>query len=351
MAKTKVAIIGGTGYGGGELCRQMLQHPDVELVIVSSIDYVGDLLGDVHLNLAGLTDLRFEEIPASEVAAAADVVFLGLPHTVSAHIVGEIRDTPATIIDLSGDFRLLDEGVYNANYKATHPHPDLLGTFVYGFPEFNREAIAASNRIASPGCHATAVELTLFPFAKAGLLNGVVQTMSATGSSGAGAYPKPVTHHAVRTQNLKIYGPLCHQHRFEIMRLLGEAGAGPDFRMDMVAMSAPLARGILATSWIEVPAEYDEGAIKEVIEAAYGDAPMVKTIYNRTPQVVAIAGTNYAEIGVTVGEVHGDTRTVIVVSAIDNLLKGGAGQAVQSMNIRLGLPETAGLMGYMGIWP
>ncbi len=347
----KAAIIGGTGYAGAELCRQLLQHPDVELVTVSSIDRVGEKLGDVHLNLCELSDLRFEEIPAIEVAAEVDVVILGLPHTVSSTIAGELRDAKAKVIDMSGDFRLLDVDVYNENYKTTHPHPDMLGTYVYGFPELNREAIASATRIASPGCHATAVELCLLPLAKAGLLNQPVQTVSATGSSGAGAYPKPVTHHAERVNNIKLYGVLAHMHRHEINRCLNEAGAGEGFRLDMTAISAPLARGILATSFTEIPAEFDHAAVEAIYQETYGNRPMVKLPKGRTPQVVAIAGTNYSEVGFTLSEVHGDTRTLVSVAAIDNLLKGGAGQAIQNMNITLGLPETAGLMSYMGIWP
>lgn len=347
----KAAIIGGSGYGGAELCRQLLQHGDVELVTVSSIDFVGQKLGDVHLNLEGLTDLRFEKIPATEVVKGVDVVFLGLPHTVSSSIAGEIRDTDATIIDLSGDFRLLNVDDYNYNYSTTHPYPEMLGSYVYGFPELNREQIQTAKRIASPGCHATAVGLGLLPLAKAGLLDGPVFTTSATGSSGAGAYPKPVTHHAVRVNNLKLYGILKHVHRYEIARLAREAGATENFSLEMTAISAPLTRGILAHTMLEIPAHFDEAAVMELYQGTYGDQPMVKVLTNRTPQTVAIVGTCYAEVGFTLGPVRGDKRTLVSISALDNLLKGGAGQAVQSMNISLGLADDAGHVGYMGIWP
>ncbi len=347
----KAAIIGGTGYGGAELCRQLLQHDQVELVTVSSIDHVGAKLGDVHLNLEGLSDLRFEEMPATEVVKGVDVVFLGLPHTVSSHIAGEIRDTDATIIDLSGDFRLLDVDVYNANYSTTHPHPDLLGTYVYGLPELNREQIRGAKRIASPGCHATSVGLTLLPLAKAGLLDGPVFTTSATGSSGAGAYAKPITHHAVRVNNIKLYGIFKHVHRHEIYRLATEAGATENFSLEMTGVSAPLTRGILSHSMLTVPASLDEAAVMEIFQQTYGDQPMIKILDGRTPQTIPIIGTCFAEVGFTLGPVRGDWRSLVSIASLDNLLKGGAGQAVQSMNISLGLDDRAGFLGYPGIWP
>ncbi len=347
----KAAIIGGTGYGGAELCRQLLQHDQVELVRVSSIDHVGEKLGDVHLNLEGLTDLRFEEMPATEVVKDVDVVFLGLPHTVSSHIAGEIRDTDATIIDLSGDFRLLDVDTYNENYSTKHPYPELLGTYVYGLPELNREQIRTSKRIASPGCHATSVGLTLLPLAKAGLLDGPVFVTSATGSSGAGAYPKPITHHAVRVNNIKLYGIFKHVHRYEIYRMAREAGATENFSLEMTGVSAPLVRGILSSTMVEIPASLDEAAVWDIYQRAYGDQPMIKLLKDRTPQTVGIIGTNYAEVGFNLGPVRGDKRTLVSIVALDNLLKGGAGQAVQSMNITLGLDDRAGFLGYPGIWP
>ena len=347
----RAAIIGGTGYGGAELCRQLLQHPSVELVRVSAIDHVGEALGEVHHNLLGVTDLVFEELPAREVGRNVDVVFLGLPHTVSSRIVGELADAEALLIDLSGDFRLRDVGAYNASYHTTHPHPELIPGFVYGLPELNRRALERARRVASPGCFATAIGLGLVPLAQAGLLQHPVGTVACTGSSGSGAYAKAGTHHPVRAGNLKAYKPLVHQHRPEIEQILRDAGAGPGFALDFVPVSAPLVRGILATSMTSVPAGVGEGEVREAFAGAYRSEPFVKLPQKRLPEVVAVAGTNFAEVGFALGAPRGDVRTLTVVSAIDNLVKGGAGQAVQSMNICLGLPETAGLVGYLGIWP
>jgi len=347
----KASIIGGTGYGGAELCRQLLQHPQVELTRVCAIDNVGRNLGEVHYNLAGHTDLTFENLPPEEAVAGVDVCFLGLPHKVSADIAPDLIGLGAKIIDLSGDFRLRDAEVYARYYHRAHPRPDLLGSFAYGLPELNREAIAAATEIASPGCFATAITVGLLPFARAGLLTEKVRTVACTGSSGSGAYAKAGTHHPLRAGNLKIYRPLDHQHRPEIEQTLRDAGAAPSFHLDFVPVSAPLVRGILANSIFDVPAEFDEDAVAQLYHDAYGHQPFVKVISGRFPEVVAVAGTNYAEVGFSVGPARDGLRTVVAVCAIDNLVKGGAGQAVQSMNITLGLEEDAGLAGYMGIWP
>ena len=347
----KAAIIGGTGYGGAELCRQLLQHPEVELTRVSAIDHVGELLGDVHLNLEGVTDLRFEDIPAKEAAAGVDAVLLGLPHTVSSKVVGELRETDVRIIDMSGDFRLRDVDTYNAYYNTTHPHPELLDSFTYGLPELNRSEIKASRRIACPGCFATCTALGLLPLAKGGVLKRLVGTVACTGSSGSGAYAKDGTHHPVRAANLKAYNPLKHRHAPEVEQTLRAAGAGEGFHLDFVPISAPLVRGILATSMVEIDADVTEHQVTDFFESTYSEAPFVKLPKQRLPQVVAIAGTNFAEVGFTFGPQRGDVRTLVVLSAIDNLVKGGAGQALQCMNLTLGLAENAGLVGDFGIWP
>lgn len=347
----RAAIIGGTGYGGAELCRQLLQHPDIELLRVSAIDHVGQRLGEVHLNLEGHTDLVFEDVPAREVASGVDVVLLGLPHTVSSTIVGEIADLDVRIIDLSGDFRLRDVAVYNAHYHTEHPHPELIEQFVYGLPELNRDRIKEARWVASPGCFATCITLGLLPLARAGLLQGPVRTVACTGSSGSGAYAKPSTHHPIRVNNLKAYKILRHQHRPEIEQSFRDAGAGPGARLDFVPISAPLARGILATSLIDVPADTDEADLAERYRETFRDHPFVKVVSHRTPEVVAVAGTNYAEVGFQLGPRDGDVRPLVALCAVDNLIKGGAGQAVQSLNLCLGLPETSGLIGTMGIWP
>lgn len=339
MKRFKASILGGSGYGAAEIIRRLLIHPDVELVRVASIDHIGEPLASAHPNLEGLTSLRFEQLTPEQTASGVDVVFLGLPHKVSANVVPKIIDSGAIIIDLSGDFRLRDAGAYERYYGVKHPAPELLARSTYGLPELNRAAIRSSKFIASPGCFATTIALGLLPAAKAGLLAGGVETVAITGSSGSGTAPSAGTHHPVRAQNLKTYKPLVHQHLPEITQTLSQAGAS-DLRLHFVPVSAPLTRGIFATSFVHVPA----GTTKDQIERAYASAfegePFVRRPHNRLPEVAAVGGSNYVEVGFELGEVEGSGRVLACFSALDNLIKGGAGQAVESMNLALGLDET-----------
>src|SRR5499427_4073890 len=225
MKRFKAVVIGGTGYGGAEMIRRLLIHPDVELVRVVAVDHVGEPLGAAHPPLTGRTALRFENIPPGEAAAGCDVALLGLPHKVSATHAPDILKTGAKVVDMSGDFRLSDAAAYKRYYGATHPHPELLGTFVYGLPELNRERIKSARAVASPGCFATTIELGLLPLARAGLLSGTVEVVGITGSSGAGVVPTATTHHPTRSVNLRTYKPLEHQHIPEIVETLTQAGA------------------------------------------------------------------------------------------------------------------------------
>lgn len=343
MARFKAAVIGGSGYGANEIMRRLLVHPEVELIRVASIDYVGKPLGAAHPNLEGLSDLRFEDIPPEEAAKGADVVLLGLPHTVSSAFVPRlVKAGVKKVIDLSGDFRLKDVASYERYYHAKHPCPELLAEAVYGLPELNRDAIRAASLVASPGCFATATEIGLMALARAGLLRGQVRTLAITGSSGSGAAAKEGTHHPVRAQNLKTYKPLSHQHVPEILELLEAAGAR-ELTLHFAPVSAPLTRGIFVSSFVTLPAEVTEEQVAEAFAAAYGDEPFVRMPEGRLPEVVAVAGSNYLEVGFQWGPVVGGERTIMCFSAIDNLIKGGAGQAIQSMNITLGLDETLSL--------
>lgn len=342
MKRFKASILGGSGYGAAEIIRRLLIHPEVELVRVASIDHVGEPLSSAHPNLEGLTALRFEQLTPEETARGVDVVFLGLPHKVSAGAVPKLLPSGATIIDLSGDFRLKDVASYERYYGAAHPAAELLGRAVYGLPELNRAAIRSAKLIASPGCFATTVTLGLLPLAKAGLLRGAVETVGITGSSGSGVAPQAGTHHPVRAQNLKTYKPLQHQHIPEIAETLVGAGA-LDFSLHFVPVSAPLTRGIFATSFTRVGKDVTKEQLEAAFQRAYEDEPFVRAPKKRLPEVVAVSGSNYAEVGFELGPVEGDARVVACFSALDNLIKGGAGQAVESMNLALGLDETLSL--------
>lgn len=355
-ARPRAAIIGGTGYGGAELIRLLRWHPGVELVRVTSIDHVGEPLEAVHRNLPK-TGLVFENIPATEAAQGVDVVFLALPHKVSATLGGELAAVDARIVDLSGDFRLRDRDAYRIFYGDEHPHPEHLGTWVYGLPELNKQEIRGARRVASPGCFATTIALGLLPLAQSGLLQGPVHTVGITGSSGSGAYAQIGTHHPLRANNLKTYKVLNHQHTPEIEQTLRDAadrgGHAPDFSLAFVPVSAPLARGILVNSFVAVPDRLDGKAVAELFREYYADAPFVRVLGSKvTAEVVAVKGSMYVDLSWSLGQVDPVTglRQLVVTTALDNLVKGGAGQAVQSMNLMFGLPETLGIDA-PGLWP
>jgi N-acetyl-gamma-glutamyl-phosphate reductase len=343
------AILGGSGYGGAELIRRLLVHPEVQLVRVASVDHVGEPLGDAHPSLEGRCDLVFEDLAPAAAARGVDVVLLALPHGVSARWMPELVATGVRVVDMSGDFRLRDAAAYARFYGRPHPSPELLSRFVYGLPEANRERIRGARLVAAPGCFATTVELALLPLARAGLLEGVVHVQGITGSSGSGVSPSAGTHHPVRAANLRTYRPLEHQHVPEIEQALSGAGAR-DLALRFVPVSAPLVRGILATCFVEVPDSWTEERLGALYREAYAGEPFVRVPRRRLPEVAAVSGSNHAEVGVAAGPASGGRRTAVVLGATDNLVKGGAGQAIQDMNLMLGLPEGRALED-PGPWP
>jgi N-acetyl-gamma-glutamyl-phosphate reductase len=279
-----------------------------------------------------------------------DVVLLGLPHTVAAKHVPELAAIPGLkVVDMSGDFRLKDAAAYQTHYKHVHPCPALLAEFVYGLPELQRERIRGARLVASPGCFATSIELMLLPLARAGLLEGVIHVQGITGSSGSGVAASAGTHHPVRAANLKAYKPLEHQHVPEIVEALGAAGAR-DLQLRFVPVSAPLGRGILSTGFLELPEAWTQARLEALYREAFAGEPFVRVPRARLPEVAAVAGSNYAEVGLVAGPAAGGRRTVTVFGALDNLVKGGAGQAIENMNLMLGLDERASLAD-PGPWP
>jgi N-acetyl-gamma-glutamyl-phosphate reductase len=348
----KAAVVGGTGYTGAELIRRLLVHPDVELARVASVDHVGEPLGAVHPTLEGWTDLKFEALSPEEAARDMDVVMLGLPHRVSAEAVHAIRrQTNARILDLSGDFRLRDGAAYERHYGAPHPHPEELasGQFVYGLPELYRDRLRTARSVAAPGCFATAIELALLPLAKAGLLRGPVEVVGITGSSGSGTTPSAATHHPVRASNLRTYKPLEHQHVPEILQTLGDAGAR-ELSLHFVPVSAPLVRGIHVTCFAHVADKVDPSDLRALWHETYAREPFVRVPAHRLPEVAAVKSTCFAEVAPVAGELRDGSRLVACFGALDNLVKGGAGQVIQSMNIMLGLDERLTLWE-PGAWP
>jgi N-acetyl-gamma-glutamyl-phosphate/LysW-gamma-L-alpha-aminoadipyl-6-phosphate reductase len=356
-SRVRAAIIGGTGYGGAELIRLLITHPGVELVRVTSIDSVGEPLEAVHRNL-GKTGLVFEKMEPKYAAEGVDVVFLALPHKVSATLGDTLAGLSAKIVDLSGDFRLRDAAAYKTFYGDTHPHPTYLtdDSWVYGLPELNKSAIQRARKVASPGCFATTIALGLLPLAASGRLRGAIHTVGITGSSGSGAYASIGTHHPLRANNLNTYKVLNHQHTPEIEQTLRDgcrkSGHEPAFSLSFVPVSAPLVRGILVNSFVPVSADIDDRQVAALFADYYRDAPFVRVLGSKVQaEVVAVKGSMYVDVSWTLGQsdVDGD-RALVVTTALDNLVKGGAGQAVQSMNLMFGLPETQGIDA-AGLWP
>lgn len=340
---TRVSVLGATGYGGGELLRLLLGHPEVELAHATSRSRDGVPVAAVHRNLERVSDLRFTSPSDDALAAESDVLIGAMPHGASAEVLARFVDRGVRVVDLSGDFRLQDVATYARWYKREHPRPDLLPRAVYGCPEAHRDAMRSASLIASPGCFATAINLALLPAAQQ--LRGCPVVVAMTGSSGSGADAKAGTHHPTRSTTLRPYKVLAHQHTPECVQLLQTQGSRVE-GVVFTPVSAPLVRGIVAI----VTAELAEGADALVVAASYESFyeahPFVKVLHDREPECAPIAGTNFAEVRARAtpdGRLH-------VVCAIDNLVKGGAGQGVQALNLMLGLEESLGLT-WPGTWP
>jgi N-acetyl-gamma-glutamyl-phosphate/LysW-gamma-L-alpha-aminoadipyl-6-phosphate reductase len=342
MTRAKVALLGASGFAGAELLRRLLRHPHAEVLRVVAKDHVGQNVSSAHPHLEGATDLVFQDLPAAEAVAGADVVMMGLPVEASLEVVAAAEQSGARLIDMSGAFRLPDAATFAEAYGSPHPRPELLGQFVYGLPELNRSQIKRARWVASPGCFATTIELGLLPLAEASFLEGTVEVVGITGSTGAGATPTATTHHPVRAGNLRTYKPLQHPHAPEVLAALSVAG-GRLSALHFVPVSAPLARGIFATSFVRVPAGVSEDELQTLYRTRYDKEPLVRVPRGRLPEVIAVSGSTRAEVGLAVGPVEGDMRLVTVFSALDNLIKGGAGQAVQNLNLMLGVDETTSL--------
>ena len=334
--KIRVAIFGGSGYGGSELLRILLFHPDAEIALVTANEHAGKRVSDVHRNLMGLTDLEFVTAPSDLSALEGiDVAFFALPHGQALDLVPKL---PANVkaIDLSGDFRIDDADVFAKFYKLEHTASDLQKRFVYGLTETNREAIAEAQYIANPGCFATATLLAVAPMVKSGLLTGNVIVDAKTGSSGSGAKPAANTHHPQRTNSFYAYKPFTHQHVPEIEQHLGRIG---EFQNDLIFMthSLPVSRGIFASCYMEVKANLTNEDLKNIYSTFYEGSFFVRLI-DGSPDINWVKNTNFCDIGA-----FSNGRQIVVFSALDNLVKGAAGQAVQNMNLMVGLDEKTGL--------
>jgi N-acetyl-gamma-glutamyl-phosphate reductase common form len=337
MNKIKIAIFGGSGYGGSELLRILLFHPNAEIVFVTANEHAGKAVGEVHKNLFGLTELKFEKSPEdlSELKEI-DLAFFALPHGQALTLIPKLPPN-VKVIDLSGDFRIDDAETFQKFYKLEHTAADLQKKFVYGLTETNREKIKTANYIANPGCFATATLLAIAPMVKSGLLNGKIIVDAKTGSSGSGAKAAANTHHPQRMNSFYAYKPFEHQHVPEISQHLKSVGEFEN-RLVFMTHSLPVSRGIFASCYMETALEMTNEDVKNLYADFYKDSFFVRMVEG-SPDINWVKTTNFCDISVhtSVG------KQIAVFSAIDNLVKGAAGQAVQNMNLMFGLDETTGL--------
>ncbi|MBD0326654.1 MAG: N-acetyl-gamma-glutamyl-phosphate reductase [Pyrinomonadaceae bacterium] len=336
-SKLRIGIFGGSGYGGAELLRLLLPHPQAEVELVTANEHAGKRVGEVHRNLYGLTDLRFTRAPEDlESLGQLDCIFLALPHGQALEIAPRLPER-LKVIDLSGDFRLRDSAVFQAHYGREHTAMEVQGRFVYGLTETNREAIKSARFISNPGCFATATLLGLAPLIAHNLLSGRVVVDAKTGSSGSGAKPAANTHHPQRMNSFYAYKPFTHQHVPEIEQELRAVG---DWSSELVFMthSLPVARGIFASIYAETKKELTMEEAQKVFTDFYRDSFFVR-IVEGSPDINWVKTTNFCDIGLAVRGCQ-----LVVFSALDNLVKGASGQAVQNMNLMFGLDERSGLL-------
>jgi len=338
MIKKKIAIIGATGYTGSELVRILTNHPDVEITMITSESRTGELFSDVHPFLQGIADQKLSSINQIK-DYDLDLVFLALPHGVSMDFVKRFKDKSFKIIDLSGDFRLSSSEVYEEWYKIKHIYPDGIKKAVFGSPELFYNEIKNASLIANPGCFPTSAILGLAPLMAAKLIEtDPIIIDSKTGVTGAGIKAKSVNLYSNVNDNFKAYGLKNHRHTIEIQGILDRI-SGKNTVIQFTPHLLPVDRGILTTIYGRPTKETDEITLRNQFEEFYSNAPFVR-LRKQAPAIKDVRGTNYCDLFVSYDE---RTNMVIIVSVIDNLIKGAAGQAVQNMNIMFGFDETRGL--------
>jgi N-acetyl-gamma-glutamyl-phosphate/LysW-gamma-L-alpha-aminoadipyl-6-phosphate reductase len=335
----KAGILGGSGYGGSELLRILLFHQQVELALVTANEHAGKRVDSVHPNLAKLSDLKFESMPDPSTLEGLDCVFLALPHGQAMEIVPSLPRS-AKVIDLSGDFRLNDGEVFKQFYGREHSAMEIQSKFVYGLTEVNRNRIKEATHIANPGCFATALELGLFPLVASGLVKGKIIADMKTGSSGSGAKPAVNTHHPKRANSFYAYKMFEHQHQPEVEQLISSVNSRWSSECSLVFQvhSIPVVRGIFASIYVTPTKQMTRDEIGNLFRDYYADEFFIRLVEG-SPDINWVKNTNFVDIG---WAASGDT--VIVFVALDNLVKGAAGQAVQNMNLMFGIQEREGLV-------
>lgn len=338
----RVSIVGGSGYAGGELLRLLLGHPQVTVAQVTSERFAGRYVHGLHPNLRGQTRLRFCVL--SDLAPC-DLLFLALPHGKAAGQIESLAVLAERIVDLSADFRLRNPEQYARWYGTPHPNPAWLNRFVYGLPELCRAELAGARYVSGVGCNATVVNLALWPLAEAGLVERAVVDLKV-GSSEGGNRPRSSSHHPERSGAVRSYAPTGHRHQAEVEQALGP------LELHFSATAVEMVRGVLCTAHVFPGQELTEREVWQLFRQAYDQEPFVRLVKERKgifryPEPKILAGTNFCDIGF---EWDPAARRLVVISALDNLMKGAAGTAVQAMNLMLGWPEETGL-NFMGLHP
>jgi len=342
-----VAVVGASGYTGVELIRLLVGHPEVAITCVTSRQHEGLAISQVFPSLSGFCDLVCVPLDVAAIAARAQLVFTALPHKSAMEVIPDFLAAGCKVVDLSADYRLRDKTVYEQWYQA-HSSPDLLDEAVYGLPELFREQVAAARLVANPGCYPTSVALGLAPLLRQGLIDTASLVIdSKSGVTGAGRAAKQGSLYCEVNEGFKAYGVASHRHTPEIEQTL-TALAGRPVQVSFTPHLLPVNRGILSTIYATLLEQKSSDELIELFREFYADEPFVRVMPGQDlPNVAYVRGTNFCDLGVV-----SDPRTgrVVVVSAIDNLVKGAAGQAVQNMNLLCGFKEQLGL-GIVPLFP
>lgn len=337
----KVGIIGATGYAGGELVRILMGHKDAEIKWYGSRSYVDQKYADVYRNMFQIVDAKCMDDNMEELADQVDVIFTATPQGLCASLVSEEILSKTKIIDLSADFRLKDVNVYEEWYKIEHKAPQYIDEAVYGLCEINRDLVKSARIVANPGCYTTCSILTAYPLAKEGLIDMSTLIIDAkSGTSGAGRGAKLPNLYCEVNENIKAYGVATHRHTPEIEEQLGYA-SGEKVVLNFTPHLVPMNRGILATEYATLKKKVTYEEVKAVYDQYYAKEKFVRVLDRDVcPETKWVEGSNYVDIGF---KIDPRTNRIIMMGAIDNLVKGAAGQAVQNMNLLFGLPEEEGL--------
>jgi len=337
----RIAVVGASGYTGVELLRLLARHPDTQLVSVTSRQYAGQPVSEVFPSLRGSIDLAFEDVDPARLADRADLVFTAVPHQAAMGMIPVLLDTGCRVVDLSADFRINDRAIYEAWYQE-HTAPELLSESVYGLPELFRSEIPVARLVANPGCYPTSVALALAPLLENCLIDpATIIVDSKSGTSGAGRVAKVDSLYCEVKEGFKAYGLPRHRHTPEMEQTLGRL-AGREITISFTPHLLPVNRGILSTCYANLTGPQSLDALHVLYCERYAAETFVRVLpQGRLPNISQVAGSNYCDIGLALDE---RTGRVIALAAIDNLVKGAAGQAVQNMNLMLALPETNGLL-------